>query len=127
MITYNKDKILRHTFHLYILFSGGAMGYISGFQTMLEPILCVLGYSNYFSGLCGALVFVSGIFGSFVIGFFLHMIGHHHAVVLVKVTIGILVAVFAGLMFVMQLPDQPILIAVMCSIFGFVSIGYAKY
>ena len=103
------------------------MGYISGFQTMLEPILCVLGYSNYFSGLCGALVFVSGIFGSFVIGFLLHMIGHHHAVILVKVTIGILVGVFAGLMFVMQLPDQPILIAFMCSIFGFVSIGYANY
>ena len=48
-------------FHVNIFYIGGAMGYISGFQTMLEPIMCVLGYSNDFSGLCGALVFVSGI------------------------------------------------------------------
>ena len=102
---------------------GGAMGYISGFQTMLEPILCVLGYSNYFSGLCGALVFVFGVLGSFVLGFLLHWIGKHHAVLLVKVMISILVLVFASLMFVMQLPNQPILIAFMCAIFGFVSIG----
>ena len=99
------------------------MGNISGFQTMLEPILCVLGYSNYFSGLCGALVFVFGILGSFILGFALHMIGHHYAVILVKLMICILVAVFAGLMYVMQLSNQPILIAFMCSIFGFVSIG----
>ena len=99
------------------------MGYISGFQTMLEPIMCVLGYSNYFSGLCGALVFVSGVFGSFILGFVLHLVGHHHAVTLVKVMIGILVAVFVALMFVMQLPNQPVLIAAMCSIFGFVVIG----
>ena len=87
------------------------MGYISGFQTMLEPILCVLGYSNYFSGLCGALVFVFGILGSFILGFVLHWIGKHHAVVLVKLMISVLVLVFAGLMYVMQLPNQPILIA----------------
>ena len=99
------------------------MGYINGLQTMLEPILCVLGYSNYFSGLCGALVYVSGIFGSFIIGFVLHIIGHHHGVILVKLMISILVPVFAELMYVMQLPDQPILIAFMCSIFGFMSIG----
>ena len=105
------------------LFLGGAMGYISGFQTMLEPIMCVLGYSNYFSGLCGALVFVFGIVGSFILGFILHLIGHHRAVILVKLMICTLVAVFAGLMYVMQLPNQPILIAFMCSIFGFVSIG----
>ena len=48
------------TMSLYIL--GGAMGYLGGFQSMLEPIMCVLGYSNDFSGLCGALVFICGIF-----------------------------------------------------------------
>ena len=69
------------------------MGYLSGFQTMLEPIMCGLGYSNDFSGLCGALVFVSGILGSFILGFVLHLIGHHHAVILVKVMSSILVVV----------------------------------
>ena len=102
------------------------MGYISGFQTMLEPILCVLGYSNYFSGLCGALVFVFGILGSFILGFVLHWIGKHHAVILVKLMISVLVVVFAVLIYVMQLPNQPILVAFMCSIFGFVSIGYVE-
>ena len=106
---------------LYVL--GGAMGYLGGFQSMLEPIMCVLGYSNDFSGLCGALVFICGIFGSAVIGFILHCVGHHHAVVLVKVMIGILVGVFAALSFVMQLPNQAVVIAIMCSVFGFILIG----
>lgn len=112
---------MSNSYALFIL--GGAMGYLSGFQTMLEPIMCVLGYSNDFSGLCGALVFVCGILGSFVIGFILHWIGHHHAVVLVKVMTGIMVGVFVALIFVMQLPNQPAVIAIMCSVFGFVSIG----
>ena len=114
-----EDKLLIASEH----YLGGTMGYISGFPTMLEPIMCVLGYSNYFSGLCGALVFVFGILGSFILGFALHLIGHHHAVTLVKLMISILVVVFAGLMYVMQLSNQPVLIAFMCAIFGFVSIG----
>ena len=99
------------------------MGYLGGFQSMLEPIMCVLGYSNDFSGLCGALVFICGIFGSVVIGFILNCVGHHHAVVLVKVMIGILVGVFAALSFVMQSPNQAVVIAIMCSVFGFILIG----
>ena len=45
------------------------MGYLSALQMKNEPILCSLGYSNEFSGLCGALIFIGGIFGSIVLGY----------------------------------------------------------
>ena len=44
------------------------MGYISALETVTEEIMCSLGYSNYFSGLCGALLFVGGLVGSFIFG-----------------------------------------------------------
>ncbi len=44
------------------------MGYISALETVTEEIMCSLGYSNYFSGLCAALVFIGGLVGSFIFG-----------------------------------------------------------
>ena len=106
------------------LFSGAAMGYLSFFQAKLEPIMSSIGYSNYFSGLCGALVFICGIFGSFILGTLLHYIGRQHSIAFVKVLTSILIILFAGFPFVMRLPNQWVLLASTCSVFGFVIVGY---
>ena len=108
--------------HQNSLFSGAALGYLSFFQATLEPIMSSMGYSNYFSGLCGALIFICGIFGSFVLGTLLHFIGQQHCVAFVKLITSILILMFAGFIFVMHLPDQSVILASMCSVFGFSAI-----
>ena len=109
--------------HRNSLFSGGALGYLSFFQATLEPIMTSMGYLNYFSGLCGALVFICGIFGSFVLGTLLHFIGRQHSVAFVKVITSILILMFAGFIFVMRLPNQSLVLASMSSVFGFILVG----
>ena len=109
--------------YLNSLFSGAALGYLSCFQASLEPIMSSMGYSNYFSGLCGALVFICGIFGSFILGTLLHFIGRQHSVAFVKVMTSIMILLFAGFPFVMRLPNQPVVLASMCSVYGFVAVG----
>lgn len=45
--------------------AGGAQGYLSAQQIKNEPIMCSLGYSNFFSGLTASLVFIGGIVGEY--------------------------------------------------------------
>ncbi|KAM5158621.1 solute carrier family 49 member A3 isoform 4-T4 [Callospermophilus lateralis] len=49
---------------------GGGIGIFSSFSALLEQILCASGYSNGFSGLCGALFIVFGILGALVLGLY---------------------------------------------------------
>ena len=106
-----------------VVFTGAAIGYISSFQAMLEPIMCAMGYSNYFSGLCGALVYISGILGSFILGTFIHFIGRQYSIIFIKSMSSVLILIFAVFPMIMQLPNEPVVVAVMCSIFGFVAVG----
>ena len=52
------------------------MGFLNAQQSKNETILCSLGYSNAFSGSSAALVFLGGILGSFVIGYFVTRISN---------------------------------------------------
>jgi hypothetical protein len=48
---------------------GGATGFISTVMGLNEEIMCSLGYSNQFSGLCSALVIIGGLLGAIFFGF----------------------------------------------------------
>ncbi len=57
-------SLLTNRAYLVLVFVvGGAQGYVSAQQIKNEPIMCSLGYSNAFSGVTAALVFVGGIVG----------------------------------------------------------------
>ncbi|XP_021116121.1 major facilitator superfamily domain-containing protein 7 isoform X5 [Heterocephalus glaber] len=55
---------------------GGGIGVFSSFSALLEQILCASGYSNEFSGLCGALFIVFGILGALILGLYVDRTKH---------------------------------------------------
>ncbi|XP_031193116.1 solute carrier family 49 member A3 isoform X3 [Mastomys coucha] len=55
---------------------GAGIGVFSSFSALLEQILCANGYSNEFSGLCGALFIVFGILGALLLGLYVDRTKH---------------------------------------------------
>lgn len=49
---------------------GGGIGMFNCLYMIMQQLLCPSGYSNYFSGACGALMIVGGIFGATIAGNF---------------------------------------------------------
>ncbi|MEJ1287110.1 major facilitator superfamily domain containing 7A [Cricetulus griseus] len=70
MLIQNKAYVI-----LAICFGGG-IGVFSSFSALLEQILCASGYSNEFSGLCGALFIVFGILGALLLGLYVDRTKH---------------------------------------------------
>ena len=66
---------------------------------------------------------VSGVLGSFILGTFIHFIGRQYSIIYIKFMSSILIFVFALFPLVMQLPNEPVIVAFMCSVFGFVAVG----
>ncbi|XP_027692269.1 solute carrier family 49 member A3-like [Vombatus ursinus] len=96
---------------------GGGIGSFTAFSALLEQILCVKGYSNEFSGLCGALFIVFGIIGAFVLGLFVD-----RTKLFTEVTkVGFCLTTLATIAFalVSQIQGQKGWIAVVCSLLGF--------
>ncbi|XP_023361987.1 solute carrier family 49 member A3 [Sarcophilus harrisii] len=96
---------------------GGGIGAFSAFSALLEQILCVKGYSNEFSGLCGALFIVFGIIGALVLGLYVDKTKQF----IEATKIGFCLTTLAAIAFavVSQLPDQKVWVALVCSLFGF--------
>ncbi|XP_074850119.1 solute carrier family 49 member A3 [Carettochelys insculpta] len=65
MLLTNKPYII-----LMVCFGGG-IGIFTCFSALLEQILCVKGYSNFFAGLNGALFTVFGLLGAFLLGLYI--------------------------------------------------------
>ena len=99
------------------------MGYISALETVTEGIMCSLGYGNSFSGLCGALVFIGGLVGSFLFGMAGRRAGKR-IVYIVKLTTLMMGLILVGMIFIMGMPDQKTLFALSYTAFGFFAIGY---
>ena len=98
------------------------MGYISALETVTEEIMCALGYGNFFSGLCAALVFIGGLIGSLIFGLAGRKAGKR-IVWIVKASSTMMGLILVGLIFVMKLPDQHALFALSYTLFGFFAIG----
>ncbi|XP_047423168.1 solute carrier family 49 member A3 isoform X4 [Sciurus carolinensis] len=102
---------------------GGGIGVFSSFSALLEQILCANGYSNEFSGLCGALFIVFGILGALVLGLYVDRTKHFTE----ATKIGLCLASMACVAFalVSRLQGQALAVAAICSLFGFFGFSVA--
>ena len=103
-------------------FPGGATSYISTVTALNEEIMCALGYTNEFSGLCSSLVIIGGLLGAVFFGSILRYLSCH---ILRVAKCGLLLQIllFVGLMVVMRLPFQHALFASGYALSGFIAIG----
>uniref|UniRef100_A0A8C9Q2W0 Solute carrier family 49 member 3 n=1 Tax=Spermophilus dauricus TaxID=99837 RepID=A0A8C9Q2W0_SPEDA len=102
---------------------GGGIGIFSSFSALLEQILCANGYSNGFSGLCGALFIVFGILGALVLGLYVDRTKRFTE----ATKIGLCLASMACVAFalVSRLQGQALAVAATCSLFGFFGFSVA--
>nr|AAH94512.1 Mfsd7a protein [Mus musculus] len=95
---------------------GGGIGVFSSFSALLEQILCASGYSNEFSGLCGALFIVFGILGALLLGLYVDRTKHFTEATKIGLCLTSMTSVAFAL--VSQLQGQTLALAAICSLFG---------
>ncbi|XP_050011575.1 solute carrier family 49 member A3 isoform X6 [Alexandromys fortis] len=95
---------------------GGGIGIFSSFSALLEQILCANGYSNEFSGLCGALFIVFGILGALLLGLYVDRTKHFTEAT--KIGLCLTSMTFVAFALVSQLQGQTFALAAICSLLG---------
>ncbi|XP_040589420.1 solute carrier family 49 member A3 isoform X2 [Mesocricetus auratus] len=95
---------------------GGGIGVFSSFSALLEQILCASGYSNEFSGLCGALFIVFGILGALLLGLYVDRTKHFTEAT--KIGLCLTSLTFVAFALVSQLRGQTLALAAICSLLG---------
>ncbi|XP_076793878.1 solute carrier family 49 member A3 isoform X6 [Arvicanthis niloticus] len=95
---------------------GGGIGIFSSFSALLEQILCANGYSNEFSGLCGALFIVFGILGALLLGLYVDRTKHFTEAT--KIGLCLTSMTFVAFALVAQLQGQTFALAAICSLLG---------
>ncbi|XP_052591696.1 solute carrier family 49 member A3 isoform X6 [Peromyscus californicus insignis] len=95
---------------------GGGIGIFSSFSALLEQILCANGYSNEFSGLCGALFIVFGILGALLLGLYVDRTKHFTEAT--KIGLCLTSMTFVAFALVSQLRGQTFALAAICSLLG---------
>ncbi|XP_033756588.1 solute carrier family 49 member A3-like isoform X1 [Pecten maximus] len=102
---------------------GAGLAIFTAFTSFLDQILCPRGYSNNFSGICGALMIAGGLFGAIISGIYVDKTKRFEEVVKVSYALAIVFAV--GFMEVSRLRDQEALVAASICLFGM--FGFALY
>nr|XP_045017703.1 solute carrier family 49 member A3 isoform X2 [Jaculus jaculus] len=95
---------------------GGGIGAFTSFSALLEQILCASGYSNEFSGLCGALFIVFGILGALILGLYVDRTKHFTEAT--KIGLSLTSMTFVAFALVSQLQGQTLALAAICSLLG---------
>jgi FLVCR family MFS transporter 7 len=95
---------------------GGGIGIFSSFSALLEQILCANGYSNEFSGLCGALFIMFGILGALALGLYVDRTKHFTEATKIGLCLTSLACVSFAL--VSRLQGQTLALAAICSLLG---------
>ncbi|XP_063770686.1 solute carrier family 49 member A3 [Pseudophryne corroboree] len=102
---------------------GTGLGVFTAFSTFLEQILCFKDYSNFISGLCGALFILFGAVGALLCGLYVDRTKKFTEVVKISFVMSALtITVFAV---VSNLRNQTVLLVIICSLLGF--FGFANY
>ncbi|XP_062853059.1 solute carrier family 49 member A3 [Trichomycterus rosablanca] len=102
---------------------GAGMGVFTCFATLLEQILCVKGYSNDFSGLCGALFIASGIIGAAFLSIYVDRTKRFIEAIKINMCLTSLAcSAFAA---ISQMRDQKALVGAVCALFGL--FGFSIY
>ncbi|XP_015272899.1 PREDICTED: major facilitator superfamily domain-containing protein 7-like [Gekko japonicus] len=116
--------LLRNKPYLVLMLTvGGGVALFSCYSALLEQVLCSMGYSNLFAGLCGALFTVAGLIGAFLLGLYVDRTKKF----IESTKIGICLSALACTAYavVSQFRNQTYALAVISSIFGF--FGFATY
>ncbi|XP_054842995.1 solute carrier family 49 member A3 isoform X2 [Eublepharis macularius] len=102
---------------------GGGVALFTCYTALLEQILCVMGYSDFFAGLCVALFTVCGLIGAFFLGLYVDRTKKF----IESTKIGFCLTALASIAFavVSRLRNQAYLLAAISSVFGF--FGFAIY
>ncbi|XP_069486701.1 solute carrier family 49 member A3 isoform X3 [Ambystoma mexicanum] len=117
-------KLLKNKAYVILMICFGAgIGIFTAFSALLEQILCVVGYSNLFAGLCGALFIGVGILGAFLLGLYIDRTKNFTEAIKICFAMAALASIAFAL--VSRLPNQPALVAAVCSLFGF--FGFSIY
>ncbi|XP_074809694.1 solute carrier family 49 member A3 isoform X2 [Natator depressus] len=117
MLLRNKPYII-----LMVCFGAG-IGMFTCFSTLLEQILCVKGYSNFFAGLSGALFTVFGLLGAFLLGLYVDKTRKFIESTKVCFCLAALASIAFAIM--SQFRNQAIPLALISSLFGF--FGFSIY
>ncbi|XP_060093025.1 solute carrier family 49 member A3 [Heteronotia binoei] len=116
--------LLRNKAYLVLMISvGGGVALFTCFSALLEQMMCVVGYSNSFAGLCGALFTVAGLLGAFLLGLYVDRTKKF----IEATKIGFCLSALASIAFAVmsRFRNQTYTLAVISSIFGF--FGFATY
>uniref|UniRef100_A0A2K5JZD3 Major facilitator superfamily (MFS) profile domain-containing protein n=1 Tax=Colobus angolensis palliatus TaxID=336983 RepID=A0A2K5JZD3_COLAP len=95
---------------------GGCMGISYSFSTLLQQILCASGYSNGFSGLCGALFIAFGILGALALGPYVDRTKHFTEATKISLCLVSLACMAFALVSLLQ--GQIFALATTCSLLG---------
>ncbi|XP_074505141.1 solute carrier family 49 member A3 [Sebastes fasciatus] len=116
--------LLRNKAYLVLLLCfGSGIAVFTCFSTLLEQILCVQGYTNEFAGICGALFIVFGIIGAAGLGVFVDKTKKF--IEATKINMSFTAISCIAFSVVSLMPHQKVVVAVVCSLFGF--FGFSIY
>uniref|UniRef100_A0A0N5C5R7 MFS domain-containing protein n=1 Tax=Strongyloides papillosus TaxID=174720 RepID=A0A0N5C5R7_STREA len=111
------------SFVILALSLGGAIGLFNTLYSNLQPALCVQGYSSTFSGVMGAVLIVSGLFGSAISGIFVDQTKRFQE----TMKFCFIVAGLASISLTICVQFTNVEWWVICSIIGFGFFGFAIY
>ncbi|CAO4383185.1 unnamed protein product [Caenorhabditis nigoni] len=108
---------------ILLIVMGGGIGMFNCLYTVMLELLCPSGYSNFFSGVCAALMIVGGVFGAAASGIFVDRTKLYEETL--KIALG--AAVIFGLIFLQLTLHQglSVFLAITCLFFGV--LGLATY
>ncbi|XP_049603968.1 solute carrier family 49 member A3 [Syngnathus scovelli] len=110
--------LLKNRAYLVLLLCfGSGVGVFTCFSTLLDQILCVQGYTNDFAGLCGALFIVFGIVGAALLGLYVDKTKRFTEAIKINMALSSLAGIVFSVVCLMQ--QQSIVVATVCSLFGF--------
>uniref|UniRef100_A0A2K6P1T4 Solute carrier family 49 member 3 n=1 Tax=Rhinopithecus roxellana TaxID=61622 RepID=A0A2K6P1T4_RHIRO len=95
---------------------GGCLGISYSFSTLLQQILCASGYSNGFSGLCGALFIAFGILGALALSPYVDRTKHFTEATKIGLCLVSLACMAFALVSLLQ--GQMFALATTCSLLG---------
>lgn len=107
---------------LFIVFGAG-LAVFNCIISIIEEVLCPLGYSDDFSGICGAVLIASGILGAFVSGLYVDRTKKFALVA--KVSFALCAVCIVALSVVTRYPNIPAAIIAVCGVLGF--FGFAQF
>ncbi|XP_075681646.1 solute carrier family 49 member A3 isoform X2 [Rhinoderma darwinii] len=117
-------KLIRNKAYVILMICfGTGLGIFTAFSTFLEQILCFKGYSNFISGLCGALFILFGAIGALLCGLYVDRTKKFTEVV--KICFALTAFTVIGFAVASNLKNMAPLLVVICSLLGF--FGFAIY